>query len=248
MMIDLYPIKYFRPAHVTTSLQLLNILMIMFLLFYAYEYYTIVIAKSELPTVSDHDIDTSLAIHDLIDKMPYFSWRRKLQLECWSKIGLVAPVIIEMPDINTHRDNKLVWSSNPFYAFKGGYLMCMKVSVAGYEDEEDTYMSVFLHLMKGQYDDALSWPMRGEYTIALLDPVFMIFTVKYYLIVQFDANITTSVENYQRVTMGKINRISIGFPQYLSHAKLFQKNYFGDQCYLSQRNSLFFRISYKQIL
>ena len=183
--IDIKPIdKFFKLLRpITMSIQLLVIFMILYLLFYAYEYYTIVIARSDLPIVSDIDINTSLAIHDLIDKIPYspisnykikyFSWRWELQLECWSKIGLVAPVIMEMPNINAYRNNKLVWVSNPFYAFKGGYLMCMKVSVVGYDDGEDTYMSVYLYLMKGQYDDELSWPMGGEYTITLLDPEFM---------------------------------------------------------------------------
>ena len=248
MPIDLYHFKYFRLM--IMSQQLLTILMIVFLLYYAHEYYTTVIAKSDLSTVSDIDINISLVIHDLIDKTPYFSLQNELQLEYWSKIGLVAPVIIEMPDVNTHKNNKLVWFSNPFYAFKGGYLMCMKVSVAGYEDGEDTYMSVFLHLMKGQYDNELSWPMRGEYTIALLaiDPVFMRITEKHYMTVQFDTNITTVVENYQRVMMGKMNHIGIGFPQYISHAKLFRENYFGQQHFLSRHNSLFFKISYKKIV
>ena len=192
--IDQHYFKYFfmllRP--VTMLKQLLTILMILYLLFCAYEYYTTVVVKSGIPIVSDIDIDTSLAIHDLIDKILYSPYNIKqweLQLEYWSKIDLVAPVIIEMPDINTHRNNKLQWVSNPFYAFKGGYLMCMKVSVAGYDDGEDTYMSVFLHLMKGQYDDELSWPMRGEYTITLLEPEFMSST-HYYATVHFDANNT----------------------------------------------------------
>ena len=255
--IDIKPIDNFlkslRP--ITMSIQLLVIFMILYLLFYAYEYYTIVIARSDLPIVSDIDINTSLAIHDLIDKIPYspisnykiksFSWRWELQLECWSKIGLVAPVIMEMPNINTYRNNKLVWVSNPFYAFKGGYLMCMKVSVVGYDDGEDTYMSVYLYLMKGQYDDELNWPMRGEYTITLES---MRSIESYYLTVYFDANITTFVENYQRVMMGKINRIGIGFSQFISHAKLFAKNFFSHQQFLSQHNSLFFKISYRQIV
>ena len=33
----------------------------------------------------------------------------------------------------------------------------------------NTYMSVYLFILKGEYDDELSWPLRGTFTIKLLN-------------------------------------------------------------------------------
>ena len=221
-------------------LRLVTISIVLKLLFHAYEYYIAVVAKADIPVISGVDINTSLALHDLTDKIPLSRFRSpslhwELQLKCWSKTDLVAPVIVEIPEFNEYRNNKLLWVSNPFYAFKGGYLMCLKVS--DYTDDKETYISVHLHLMKGQYDDELSWPMRGEYTIALLN----LSKEKYYLTIYFDTNVTMSVENYQRVIFGKINPTGIGFTQFISYAK------FNRQLFLFHHNSLFFKITYKYI-
>ena len=225
-------------------LQLVTILNVLKLLFYAYEYYIAVVAKADLPIISDVDINTSLALHDLTDNIPLSQFisplHWQLQLKCWSKIDLVTPVIIETPEIDENRDNKIVWVSNPFYAFRGGYMMCLKVS--NYVSDEDTYISVHLHLMKGQYDDELSWPMRGEYTIALLNPRFI--DKNYHATVHFDTNVSTSVEEYQRVTFGQVNPIGIGFPQFISYTNVFTNRH---QQFLSHHTTLFFKITYKYI-
>ena len=250
-------------------LKFLNILMVFCLIFYAYECYTAEFAKVG-PTISDIDIHTSLAMYDLISD-PYelngvkslhwrydfltsiksLHWQWELQLKCWRKIGLVAPVIIEMPDIENYKNNKLTWFSNPFFAFEGGYQMCLRVDAAGYGDGKDTHISVYLHLMKGPHDDELSWPMRGEYTITLLNPIFDGEKYHHFLTVQFDTSVTTSVENYQRVTIGKMHPVGIGFPKYILYyddAKVFTLPVMPNhQKFLSRHNSLYFKVSYNHI-
>ena len=45
------------------------------------------------------------------------------------------------------------------------------IDAAGHGDGKGTYLSVFLHLMKGPQDDKLTWPLRGKFEIKLLNQI-----------------------------------------------------------------------------
>ena len=87
----------------------------------------------------------------------------------------VAPAIVKMPSFSNKLENEEVWSSSPFFAFEGGYQMCLNVYPAGNGKGEGTHVSVFLFLMKGPHDDELDqsghWPLRGIFTVQLLNQV-----------------------------------------------------------------------------
>ena len=52
----------------------------------------------------------------------------------------------------------------------GGYKMCIGVDANGSNTGEGTHISVYLHLMAGEYDnDNLKWPFHGEVTVQLLN-------------------------------------------------------------------------------
>jgi len=95
----------------------------------------------------------------------------------------VAPVILRMSHFLCKITTKKEWFSHPFFAFKWGYKMILKVSTNQDVDSDfltcggeyvirpdynsSIYMS--LYLMKGPYDDKLYWPLRGAFTIELLN-------------------------------------------------------------------------------
>jgi len=85
----------------------------------------------------------------------------------------VAPVTFKVTKFTQWLKNKRSWYSSPFFAFEGGYQMCLKVDVGGYGDGEGTHVSATLHLMKGPHDDKLEesgdWPLKGTFTIQLLN-------------------------------------------------------------------------------
>ena len=83
----------------------------------------------------------------------------------------VCPVILEMSDFSTKKKDKSCWSSNCFYTHKKGYKMCFRVYANGTGDSEGTHMSVFMVLMRGPYDDDLSWPLRGKFEMKLLNQI-----------------------------------------------------------------------------
>ena len=56
-----------------------------------------------------------------------------------------------------------------FYTHPCGYRMCLEVYPKGNGDGEGTHVSVFTCLTKGQFDDHLKWPFRGEITIQIVN-------------------------------------------------------------------------------
>lgn len=67
-----------------------------------------------------------------------------------------------------HKEQKDVWYSQPFYSGPEGYKMCLSVNANGDGKSAGTYVSVFVYLMRGEYDANLTWPCRGNVTFLLV--------------------------------------------------------------------------------
>ena len=80
-------------------------------------------------------------------------------------VSFIPPPAIIMTDFSQHKSAGDSWQSPPFYSHIGGYKMCLEVDAKGYGDE--TQVSVFVYLMRGEYDDDLLWPFRGDITLQL---------------------------------------------------------------------------------
>ena len=59
--------------------------------------------------------------------------------------------------------------SPSFYTSQTGYKMRIKVLTKGKGEDQQTHLSVFAYLMKGDNDDSLTWPFTGTVTIELLN-------------------------------------------------------------------------------
>ena len=80
-----------------------------------------------------------------------------------------CPVTVRVSEVEDKRKNKTKWHSYPFYTHDKGYRMCLRVIINGTGQGEGTHVSVFLYLMKGNYDSNLQWPLIGSFEIALLN-------------------------------------------------------------------------------
>ena len=80
---------------------------------------------------------------------------------------VLPPVDIVMDEFRKRRWNDDDWYSPPFYSHLGGYKMCLNVCANGYGKGKGTHVSVFVCLMKGEFDDDLQWPFSGTVTIQL---------------------------------------------------------------------------------
>lgn len=58
--------------------------------------------------------------------------------------------------------------SPPFYTSPHGYRLCLRAYLNGDGTGKGTHISLFLVLMRGEYDDLLSWPFRHRVTLTLI--------------------------------------------------------------------------------
>ena len=140
--------------------------------------------------------------------------------EVWP--GLVTFVVT---NYRQHKRNDDRWYSKPFYSQPQGYKMCLEVVANGWATGSGTDLSVFMHLMQGEFDDSLKWPFRGEVTIHLLnlneEGRFYAKTVTY-----CDDIVD---EKAARVTGLRLRTKGHGFRKFIPHAEL-EQNYVKNDC------------------
>lgn len=101
------------------------------------------------------------------------AWCIKLEEEnqalklCQSKFSIV-PVEFTVGGFKAMKESNLSWFSAPFYTHQKGYKMCLRVDANGTMMSRGTHASVFVHLMRGEYDGELKFPFQGDVTIQLL--------------------------------------------------------------------------------
>ena len=84
---------------------------------------------------------------------------RILKVLCRTTSLVVPPVEFTVENIQKLRANNDIWYSPPFYSHLGGYKMHLRV-VPGYGR-----IHISVCLMKGEFDDHLSWPLEGTLTL-----------------------------------------------------------------------------------
>ena len=93
---------------------------------------------------------------------------RIITMESLSEPG-VLPTELTLTNFEQHKTDDDRWFSPPFYTHPQGYKMCLCVDANGWKEGKSTHVSVFAHLMRGEFDDYLKWPFRGHLTIAMLN-------------------------------------------------------------------------------
>ena len=85
--------------------------------------------------------------------------------------GTVKPTGAEftMTGFEEYKREDEDWFSPHFYTHSGGYKMCLRVSANGDGSGKSTHLSVWICLVRGEFDDQLKWPFRGDITIVLLN-------------------------------------------------------------------------------
>lgn len=102
-----------------------------------------------------------------------FYWHRTMSLTAdkLSSGDQVVPVIVKMSEYTKKKNHKMTWYSDSFYTHKKGYKMCLGAYAAGLCGGRSSDLSVKLYIMKGPYDDQLTWPLKGHCEIKLLNQI-----------------------------------------------------------------------------
>lgn len=95
-------------------------------------------------------------------------------------IGFISPSTLIMTNFSEFRSKRekwkspewksSEWKSPEFYTHIGGYKMCLLV--LPYSQADDTgceLMSVFLQILRGDYDSNLKWPFHGSVVVRMLN-------------------------------------------------------------------------------
>lgn len=115
-------------------------------------------------------------------------------------------------------------ASTPFYTEKYGYKLRLSIVPFGDGSGKNTHLSVFIIVMKGEYDAILSWPFKKEVRFTLFDqqedPAGRQNVIR-----KLTAD-NALKGNYDRPVRGE-NK-GRGFPEFISHDKLYSRRYIVD--------------------
>ena len=79
----------------------------------------------------------------------------------------VPPVDLVMDNFETNKKSDTVWLSPLFYSHIGGYKMHLQVYANGKGAAKGKFVSIYVFLNRGEFDDHLKWPFSGDFTIQL---------------------------------------------------------------------------------
>ncbi len=109
----------------------------------------------------------------------------------------LCPPLLTMVNIEHKKGD--FWFSPPVYTHPQGYKICLKVEIVPWGNQSHQ-MTTYIHFMKGQFDDFLTWPFKGAISIRIVDQV------KGQGHREFKSKYTTDNECCQRVVSNEIAR------------------------------------------
>ena len=97
--------------------------------------------------------------------------------------------------------------------------MCLVVYANGVGDGAGTHVSVYVYLMRGEHDDKLTWPFRGDITIQLVNQNR---AQNHFESIVHVTNENGAADNEKsgRVISRERAKYSFGYRTFISHAKL----------------------------
>ena len=139
----------------------------------------------------------------------------------------------KMVNFGQYKAKNKPFYSQPFYTFRKGYKMCLKVVANGINYAKGTHVSVFIGLMKGD-NDSFTWPFTGRVLVELLNQLED--NNHYKVTVTFPADNEFS----NRLVDGE-RRTQWDHPKFISHTKL---DYQPDKnCQYLKDDTLVFRVT-----
>ena len=82
----------------------------------------------------------------------------------------LLPIAVTVADVHQHLVTKKEWKSPLFYTHEKGYAIQLQVYVTGYGIARlRNEISVYVHVIRGQYDDQLQWPCQFSIEVTLIN-------------------------------------------------------------------------------
>ncbi len=128
----------------------------------------------------------------------------------------LPPIDFAMTDFAKHKQNTIQWLGPPFYSHLGGYCFCLSIDANGSEDGTGTHISLYVNIMKGEFDEHLRWPFRGEIEVMLCNQRKSDGSISETILFDYDAPLEVS----DRVMHGEVAESGLGIPKFIEHYHL----------------------------
>ena len=135
-------------------------------------------------------------------------------------------------DALCHNNNGKELISQSFYSSQFGYKTAISIFLNGNGAGEGKYLSVYIKLLPGEYDNILEWPFRLPVSFTLFDQ---------HSDSDMRSNLTESFlpestwKHFQKPTNG-VEPVGFGFPKFVSHQVLKTRDYIRDDCVIMKVN------------
>jgi len=124
--------------------------------------------------------------------------------------------------LNLAKEGKVtVVHSAPCFTKQYGYKYCMRIYLNGDGMGKGTHLSLFIVVIKGEYDELLTWPVVKKITFTLIN----LKDKKR----NFVKNMHTDVNSSSFKRPSKEMNIASGMPQYIEHEQL-TRGFIKDDC------------------
>uniref|UniRef100_W5KB17 TNF receptor-associated factor n=1 Tax=Astyanax mexicanus TaxID=7994 RepID=W5KB17_ASTMX len=137
------------------------------------------------------------------------SEQRFQQLESTSYDG---KLIWKVHDYHRKKEAGTALNSPPFYTSHSGYKLSARVYLGGEGTARGTHLSLYVMLMRGDFDSLLPWPFRQNVTLAVLDQSGN----RNHVSLSFTPDLASN--NFRRPTSE--TNAALGFPRFITHADL----------------------------
>lgn len=71
--------------------------------------------------------------------------------------------------LNAINGSETAVMSPGFYSSQLGYRLCFCIYLNGKDSGLGKYISIYAHMMQGEYNDVVEWPFKGTVTLSILD-------------------------------------------------------------------------------
>ena len=129
------------------------------------------IAHSDLPYNNENNTEylSNNSLHLRVERVSVYSSRVASKLPSWYPSSTPSVAEFTISEFSKHKTAADVWISIPFYTHPQGYKFIVVVRANGGGSGEGTHVSVGVCMMKGEYDDSLTFLFRGAFTVEIIN-------------------------------------------------------------------------------
>ena len=129
------------------------------------------ILHSDLPYNNENNTEylSNNSLHLRVERVSVYSSRVASKLPSWYPSSTPSVAEFTISEFSKHKTAADRWYSAPFYTHPQGYKFSVIVRANGGGSGEGTHVSVGVQMMKGEYDDSLTFPFRGAFTVEIIN-------------------------------------------------------------------------------